>query len=880
MLLEEQRDRWQRGERVLVEAYLTRESELPAEAVLDLITNEVLLRQEAGEAPRLDEYLQRFPHLAEALRVQFEVERAINAGDSRMLASASEPTFVGPLSGSETVPPAVAGYEILGELGRGGMGVVYKARHIRLKRTVALKMILAGGHAGPDELNRFRIEAEAAARLQHPNIVQIHEVGEADGHPYCALEFVEGGSLAGKLDRPLPPREAARVVEALARGMHAAHSHHVVHRDLKPANVLLAADGTPKITDFGLARQMDADSAQTQSGAVLGTPSYMAPEQASGHARDAGPAMDIYALGAILYACLTARPPFQGRTPLDTLDQVRTQDPLPPSRIEAMVPFDLETICLKAMAKEPGRRYPTAADLAADLRRFLDGEPIQARRLGVTEKMWRRVRRNPALFGLAAAVVVLGSVVVGVVATRARPEPTVEVDTSADDLLRVAADLDRTDPGWRLEQIETKRKGIPDEENGALQIARFRKLAAEERGGSVGDGQERIAPTARERMQAIEQQPQARLSPADSALFKQELGRLERALQAARQMTRYPSGRFNVNFARDAYSTNLTNWTAGRYLADVLQLDALVQIQAGNQPAAVTNCLAMLNAARTYTDEPFAHIQWQGMIIVHQSLQVVERLLAQGACSDADLTALQRVAMEVEVVPILVTMARGDRAAHHYFLSSLEAGDPPGSNVLPSIGIKDRAELPGGKDMRRFHVWLLQHWTEFVAIAGQPPEKQPPLLKGLDEKRATAPLAGTPLFLALTRTSVEATAVTRQLAELRCGTAALAVERYRLAQGKWPTELAATVPAYLKEVPKDPYDGLPLRYRRTSDGVVVYCLGPDQADNLGKLDRTVMTTVPPYLKEVQMDSYLREVPADPPAAVDLGFQLWDAARRR
>jgi serine/threonine-protein kinase len=235
-------------------------------------------------------------------------------------------------AGSEPAAAAISvpGYEILGVLGRGGMGVVYKARHVGLKRIVALKMVLAGGHADQRELTRFRLEAEAVARLQHANIVQIHDVGESSGYPYCALEYVEGGNLAGKLDgKPLPPGASARLVEALARAVQLAHSRNIAHRDLKPANVLLAADGTPKIGDFGLARHLDNDSGATQAGAVIGTPSYMAPEQASGQSHDAGPAADIYALGAILYECLSGRPPFQAHTVLETLELVRTQEPAP-----------------------------------------------------------------------------------------------------------------------------------------------------------------------------------------------------------------------------------------------------------------------------------------------------------------------------------------------------------------------------------------------------------------------------------------------------------------------------------------------------------------------------------------------------------------------
>jgi tetratricopeptide (TPR) repeat protein len=287
------------------------------------------------------------------------------------------------------------------------MGVVYRARQRALNRAVALKMILAGAHAGAESLARFKAEAEAVAQLQHPNIVAVYEVGEHDGLPFFSLEFCEGGSLAHQLgSTPQPPRRAAELMQALARAAHCAHRAGIVHRDLKPANVLLGGDGTPKITDFGLAKRYTDSSGPTASDAIMGTPSYMAPEQAQGRTRDVGPAADTYALGAILYECLCGRPPFQGVTLMDTLEQVRSHEPVPPSRLQLKVPRDLETVCLKCLRKEPAKRYSSAQDLAEDLGRFLAGEPILARPVSLWERGLKWARRRPAAAALAAVLLI------------------------------------------------------------------------------------------------------------------------------------------------------------------------------------------------------------------------------------------------------------------------------------------------------------------------------------------------------------------------------------------------------------------------------------------------------------------------------------------
>src|SRR6516164_1760319 len=301
--------------------------------------------------------------------------------------------------------PQVPGYEVESVLGRGGMGVVYRARHLRLGRLVALKMALAGSNVGPNERERFRREAEAVAALRHPNVVQVYDVGDANGRPYFTMELMEGGSLARKLaGTPQPPRQAAALLATLAGAVQAAHEAGVVHRDLKPGNVLLTADGKPKVADFGLARRLDADEHLTLSGAVIGTPSYTAPEQARGDRGAVGPRTDVYALGAILYECLTGRPPFHAGTAVATLQQVVADEPVAPRQLNPSVPADLETICMKCLSKEPARRYASAEELANDLGRFQEGEPIRARPVGAVERTWKWAQRRPALAALLGVV--------------------------------------------------------------------------------------------------------------------------------------------------------------------------------------------------------------------------------------------------------------------------------------------------------------------------------------------------------------------------------------------------------------------------------------------------------------------------------------------
>ncbi|HEV3447485.1 MAG TPA: serine/threonine-protein kinase [Gemmataceae bacterium] len=378
------------------------------DAAVELIYTEFSTREQLGQQPTEEEYLQRFPKWRQHLKEQFQVHALVGTADNQH-DTAAEILF--PIRQLDDRPGRSFGaYELLEETARGAMGVVYKARQRTLNRIVALKMILAGSHAGRDALLRFRTEAEAIARLQHPNIVQIYEVGDQDGQPYLSLEYVPGGSLAQRLcGVPQPPSLAARHIETLARAIHYAHQQGILHRDLKPANVLLGADGTPKITDFGLAKLVDGKAGQTESGALCGTPCYMAPEQAAGRTTHLGPAVDVYALGAMLYELLTGKPPFQAASLLHILNQVVAHEPVAPERLRPGLPRDLATICMKCLQKEPRQRYASAAALADDLLRFQANEPIDARPIARWERAWKWAKRRPAvaalLFVLAGATV-------------------------------------------------------------------------------------------------------------------------------------------------------------------------------------------------------------------------------------------------------------------------------------------------------------------------------------------------------------------------------------------------------------------------------------------------------------------------------------------
>lgn len=435
---------WRRGDRPVIDDWLGDTDNVQQRSDLkELLSIELSWRRKSGEDPQPDEYHRRFPEYSSEIDIVFAsfdqatipVSSSTSAPEHDTTASrmdvttvpstapgqrhdAAEKTVIS--SGVQSSESKISDrlrcfgdYELLNEIARGGMGVVFKARQIRLNRIVALKMILAGGLADTEEIQRFQAEAEAAGNLDHPGIVPIYEIGEHDGQHYFSMGFVEGQSLGDRVkNSPLAPLEAAELTRKIATAVAYAHQHGVIHRDLKPSNVLLNAAGEPKVTDFGLAKRVEGNSGLTQTGAVMGTPGYMPPEQAAGRTDDVGPLADVYSLGAVLYCLLTGQPPFVGGSLHETLRQVIEDSPRLPSTIVPGTPRDLETICLNCLEKAPERRYQSADLLSEDLWRFLNHYPIIARRTGPAVRVWRWCQRNRVVAGLLLIVAMLMSVAV------------------------------------------------------------------------------------------------------------------------------------------------------------------------------------------------------------------------------------------------------------------------------------------------------------------------------------------------------------------------------------------------------------------------------------------------------------------------------------
>jgi eukaryotic-like serine/threonine-protein kinase len=400
---------WRLGNRPEIESALAEALDRDRRALFpELLALEIELRGRQGERPDPAEYLARFPEWAEEIGRAFDDEPTRDVSEplagstvAYIEATVLERPSQAPLpSGPDDLPPLArfGDYEILEEIARGGMGVVYRARQLSLNRPVALKMIRAGRLASPEEMERFRFEAEAAANLVHPHIVQVYDVGEHLGQLYFSMRLVEGGSLARRLTEfGRDPLHAARLVATVAQAVDHAHRQGFWHRDLKPANILLDSSGRPLVTDFGLAKRVKGDTSLTQSGAILGTPSYMAPEQAAGGKQPLTAAADVYSLGAVLYELLTGRPPFRAETVRETIFLVLESEPLPPSTLRPGLPVDLERVCLKCLEKNPNARYPTPKALADDLERFLRGEGVEAGRPNPLQKLRRWTRREPEL---------------------------------------------------------------------------------------------------------------------------------------------------------------------------------------------------------------------------------------------------------------------------------------------------------------------------------------------------------------------------------------------------------------------------------------------------------------------------------------------------
>lgn len=519
---------WQSGIRPDWTTHLPEDAELRRQLVAEIVRLDREYRLRAGETPSVEDYSERMPEIRDALLEFFANAMPGQHGDASQISpepgdarsnTAELPTSAADAIGStvslrpaEVTPPAdfpetlvatgrslsqtaeqtlshFGDYEILGEIARGGMGVVYKARQKRLNRTVALKMILAGNLASSVEIKRFYTEAEAAAALDHSGIVPIYEIGEQAGQHFFSMAYIDGESLNERLKAgPLASRDAAELILAIAEAVQYAHARGIVHRDLKPHNILLDGTGKPKVTDFGLAKRLDSDGGMTSTGDILGTPSYMAPEQALGKLSAIGPHTDVYALGAILYAALTGRPPFQAATLPETLRQVSEQEPVSPKLLNAATPQDLETISLKCLQKEPAKRYASAQELADDLARYLRGEPILARPVSQTERLLRWCKRNPIVAGLTGTVAILLLVVAiasSVVAARmsqlAENESIAKNDAQKKATSEAAAKRDAQAAATKANAAAEREKKAAGEAQRAAEREGEAKLAAQKR---------------------------------------------------------------------------------------------------------------------------------------------------------------------------------------------------------------------------------------------------------------------------------------------------------------------------------------------------------------------------------------------------------------